>query len=65
MPGPSGNRRKKKKASSNYGRFHEGYGELKPAKGVNPGAEVYEYEFKSSDAIRGYGSDSSKTRYGG
>ena len=64
MPGPGGNHGKKKKASGSYGRYRERYGKLVRAKGTNPGAEVYEREFTSSDAIRGYGSHGSKTRYG-
>ena len=65
MPGPGGNRGKKKKASNSFGRYRERWGKLVSAKGINPGAEVYEREFTSSDAIRGYGSHGSKTRYGG
>jgi len=71
MPGPGGNRGKKRKGAS-YARYREGYGKLVPAKGINPGAEVYEWEKRSSDAIRtdmspsfkGWGSHNSKTRYG-
>lgn len=66
MPGPGGNQGKKKKpaVSKSYGRYRERYGKLVRAKGTNPGAEVYEREFRSSDAIRGYGSDNPKTPYG-
>lgn len=67
MPGPGGNQPidgKKKRKADSYGRFRERYGKLVRAKGTNPGAEVYEREFRSSDAIRGYGSNNSKTRYG-
>ena len=67
MPGPGGNQPidgKKKRKADPYGRRRERYGKLVPAKGVNPGANVFEREFTSSDAIRGFGSHNSKTRYG-
>lgn len=67
MPGPGGNQPKKssksKKGAGEYKRYSEGYGPLIPAPGVNPGAEVYTRK-RVSDAIRGYGSNASKTRYG-
>lgn len=66
MPGPGGNRGKKKKMvkASATKRYTEGYGKWLNAPGTNPGAEVYVREKRVSDAIRGWGSNSSKTRYG-
>ena len=67
MPGPGGNQPKKggknKWTPSATGRYHSGYGESKPAPGINPGAGVMVRKMVS-DAIRGWGSHNSKTRYG-
>jgi hypothetical protein len=70
MPGPGGNQPKKagkvKKMMkpSATGRYSEGYGPEMPVPGANPGAGVTMRK-RVSDAIRGYGSHNSKTRYGG
>jgi len=67
MPGPGGNQPKKagknKVKASPTQRYHEGYGDSTPAPGVNPGAGVSRRK-TVSDAIRGWGSHNSKTRYG-
>lgn len=63
MPGPGGNQPKKspkpKGKASKTGRYHEGYG---PMVEVIPDT-LYKRKMVS-DAIRGWGSDSPKTRYG-
>lgn len=65
MPGPGGNQPKKagvnKYKPSPTKRYSEGYG---PEESVgNPGAGMTRRK-RVSDAIRGYGSHGSKTRYG-
>lgn len=63
MPGPGGNQPKKnpkpKKGAGEYKRFSEGYG---PMIEVIP--DVLYKRKTVSDAIRGYGSNNSKTPYG-
>lgn len=61
MPGKGGNKWKPSATS----RYSEAYGPMMPPKPTdNPGIGVVGYRKKVSDAIRGYGSHNSKTRYG-
>jgi len=67
MPGPGGNRGGKKKMvkASPTGRYKEAYGPMiPPGKDENPGIGTIGYRRKVTDAIRGWGSHNSKTRYG-
>ena len=66
MPGPGGNQPKKagknKWKPSATGRYHSGYGGEETV--GNPGAGVTKPKKTVSDAIRGWGSHNSKSRYG-